>query len=93
MQLQKYIDLCIIDEYAEKDLKMGYSLDVDSLPEHTKSNFLDELMSNDTTVRDLVLHHMQEMINKRLEKLEERERQDQWESYQSIKKGGQHDFA
>jgi hypothetical protein len=73
--LNRYIDICLIDEYADKDLRNGYALDIDSLPEHTRSNFLDELMKHDTSVRDLVLYHMQEMINERLPECELHDRE------------------
>jgi hypothetical protein len=73
--LNQYIDLCLIDEYAEKSFTEGYSLDVDSIPEHDRSNFLDELMRHDTTVRDLVLYHMQKLIDERLPECEVKDRQ------------------
>ena len=65
-ELYKYIDVCLIDEYAEGNFEDGYSLDIDSLPKNEISNFLDRLMQEDTTIRDFVLSHMQQMINERL---------------------------
>jgi hypothetical protein len=73
--LNRYIDIQLIDEYADKDSKDGYSLDIDSIPEHTRANFLDELMKHDTSVRDLVNYAMQEMINERLPECELRDRE------------------
>jgi hypothetical protein len=72
--LNKYIDHCIIDEYATKSLSEGFSLDVDDIPENELSNFLHELMQRDTNVRDYVLHSMQSMINERLRECESTER-------------------
>lgn len=73
-ELNRYIDICLIDEYANKNVNRGYSLDIDSLPEHERSNFLDELMKNDTTVKDLVLFHMQKLIDERLSHCESKDR-------------------
>lgn len=75
-ELYKYVDICLIDEYADKSFTEGYSLDVDDLSEHERSNFLDELMKNDTTVRDLVLFHMQKLIDERLPECEAKDRYD-----------------
>ena len=73
--LNHYVDICIIDEYADKDFQNGYSLDVDDLSEHEKANFLDELMKHDTAVRDLVHYHMQKLIDERLPECEVKDRQ------------------
>jgi hypothetical protein len=73
--LNQYIDLCIIDEYADKSFSEGYSLDVDSLPDNEISNFLDELMKRDTNVRDYVLHCMQQLIDSRLPECEVNDRE------------------
>jgi len=75
-ELNRYIDTCIISEYADKDIHNGYTLDVDSLPEHERANFLDELMKHDTAVRDLVLSHMQKLIDDRLPECEANDRED-----------------
>jgi hypothetical protein len=72
--LNQYVDLCIIDEYADKSFTEGYSLDVDSLPDNEISNFLDELMKRDTTVRDYVRHCMQQIIDSRLPECEVNDR-------------------
>lgn len=64
-----YVDKCLIQEYAIHT-SSGYELDVDDLPESEVHNFLDHLMSDDTSIRDLVKFHMQELINKRLSKTE-----------------------
>lgn len=73
-EIDSYIDVCLIDEYADKDFNEGYQLDVDSLSEHERSNFLDLLMKHDTTVRDLVLYNMQKLINERLPECELKDR-------------------
>ena len=75
MSLDRYIDVCLIEPYAEKNIERGFSLDIDSLPEHERDNFLDMLMKEDTTVRDLVLFHMQQLINKRLPECESNDRE------------------
>lgn len=72
-QLNQFIDKCIIDEYATKDQE-GYTLDVDSIPEHDKALFLEKIMENDTTLRDIVLFHMQRMINDRIPECEVNDR-------------------
>lgn len=77
MSLDRYIDVCLIEPYAEKDIERGYTLDIDSLPEHERDNFLDMLMKEDTTVRDLVLFHMQQLINTRLPECEVNDREAQ----------------
>jgi len=64
--LNTYIDRCIIDEYATKNFYRGYTLDINDLPQHERDNFLDQLMANDTAVRDFVLHQMQKLIDERL---------------------------
>lgn len=74
-EINSYIDVCLIDEYAEGDFVNGYSLDVDSLPENERANFLDRLMQEDTAVRDFVLFHMQKLINARLPEREAVDRQ------------------
>lgn len=75
MELDRYIDLCLIEPYAEKDIERGYSLDIDSIPEHERANFLDAIMQEDTTLRDLVLFHMQKLINDRLPECEVNDRE------------------
>lgn len=73
--LNTYIDASLIDEYADKSLD-GYSLDVDSLPDHEISNLLDRCMQEDTAIRDFVLAKMQEMIDTRLPEFEAQDRFD-----------------
>lgn len=75
MTVNQYIDLCLIDEYADKDHVNGFALDLDDLPKHEIDNFLDVLMEDDTAVRDLILSHMQKLID---ERLPERERDTRW---------------
>lgn len=74
--INSYIDRCLLDEYADKDLENGFSLDIDFLPEYEIENFLDQLMKNDTTIRDLVYYHMQKLINRRLSEYESENRYD-----------------
>lgn len=66
MNIKKYIERCLIDEYAYKSFKNGYSLDVSDLPENELSNFLDMLFKHDYHTRDLILDRMQDMINERI---------------------------
>ncbi len=73
-KINSYIDRCLIDEYAHKSFKNGYSLDLDSLPEHEIYNFLEKLMENDTKVRDLVRYEMQQLIDNRLPEVEAEDR-------------------
>lgn len=72
--LNHYIDICLIDEYADKDFRNGYALDVDSLSEHERSNFLDEIMKHDTSLRELILMGMQKLIDDRLPECEVKDR-------------------
>lgn len=74
--LDQYIDVCIIQEHAYKNFSDGYSLDIDDLSDHDRDNFLAELMKYDTTVRDLVHFHMQQLIDKRLKECESNDRYD-----------------
>ena len=74
MKLEQYIDLCLIDEYADKSFAHGYSLDLDNLPDHEVENFLDHLMKNDTAVREYVRIKMQEYIDARLPECEAEDR-------------------
>jgi hypothetical protein len=60
-QINRYIDSCLIDEYAN-----NYTLDVEHLPAHERTDFLDYLMEHDNVIRDIVHFHMQGLINKRL---------------------------
>jgi hypothetical protein len=73
-EINSYIDRCLIDEYATKSFDEGYSLDVDDLSEHERSNFLDVLMKHDTNVRDYVLFQMQKLIDQRLPQVEVEDR-------------------
>lgn len=75
MTLDRYIDVCLIEPYADKDIERGFSLDIDTIPEHERDNFLDMIMKEDTTLRDLVLFHMQQLINSRLPECESNDRE------------------
>lgn len=72
--LNKFIDLCLIDTYADKTSR-GFQLDVSSLPSNEQENFLDQLMQNDSTIRDIVTYHMQKLIDERLSFKESRDSQ------------------
>lgn len=66
MNIKKYIERNLIDEYAYKSLKHGYSLDICDLPPNEISHFLDILFKHDYHTRDLILDRMQDLINERL---------------------------
>lgn len=68
--LDKFIDRCLIDEYATKDKKGTYHLDVDNLPANELSRFVDEVMKSDCNAREEMLIAMQKMLNARLVKKE-----------------------
>jgi|GEM_PF-2140544 len=87
--LNTYIDACILDEYAAKSFNEGYSLDVDSLPEHEVTNFLDRLMQEDTGIRELVMLKMQEMIDARLPEYESQDRFDRGQRMMRLSNGDQ----
>lgn len=62
-----YIDTCLIQEYGVPNRELNaYELDLDDIPENEKDNFLYHLMQEDTTVRDVVHHHMERLLQKRL---------------------------
>jgi hypothetical protein len=65
MNINKYIDCYLINEYANKSLA-GYTLDVETLPDNELSSFLDLLMSKDAALRESVVSHMQDLIDQRL---------------------------
>jgi hypothetical protein len=66
--IEKYIDYNLINEYADKNQKHGYLLDIVSsdITDHERSNFLDILFKNDPIIRPLILDRMQELIDQRL---------------------------
>ena len=66
MNVRNYIERCLIDEYAYKSHKNGYSLDVCDLPANELANFLDLLFTKDDYTRDLILDRMQDLINERI---------------------------
>lgn len=66
-RINTYIDHCLIQEYGVPNTELNcFELDIDDLPKNEIENFLDRLMQEDTTVRDMVRHHMQQLIEKRL---------------------------
>jgi hypothetical protein len=64
--LSKYIDNNIIDEYANKKSRDGYSLDVSDIPKHDIENFLSYLFEHDEVMEELVLDRMQDLIDEEL---------------------------
>jgi hypothetical protein len=70
MNIRKYIDLNLIDEYAYKSLRNGYSLDVCDIPANEIAHFLDILFKHDFHTRDLILDRMQDLINDRIQMVE-----------------------
>lgn len=66
--INAYIDVNLIGFYAQLGSD-GKELDLDDLPDPEVKDFLDYLMSKDTTIRDVVRHHMQCLINKRLDEV------------------------
>ena len=77
MTIERYIDRCLLDEYATKDYQDGYTLYVDDLPAQEIDNFLDKLMQDDTAIRDFVRHQMQQLIDERLPQYEANHRYSQ----------------
>jgi hypothetical protein len=75
--LNKYVDRCLIDEYADKNLEEGHILDIDSVPENEQTNFLIKLFETDTGLRDFALHYMQKMIDERLPEVTKNDRFEQ----------------
>lgn len=63
--LNRYIDNCIINEYAAKK-QDGYTLDVKKLPQNEIDHFLDELMNKDMYIKELILERMQDLIDQRI---------------------------
>ncbi len=64
-ELNKYIDRCVIDEYAVRT-EDGFMLDVDDIPDHEKLTFLMKLLEEDTPLRDIALTLMQKLIDDRI---------------------------
>jgi hypothetical protein len=74
IELEKFIDRCIIDEYATKNLEEGYYLDVDQIPAHDQNILLAKMLEADTALRDHALSCMQKMIDERITEVELEER-------------------
>jgi hypothetical protein len=66
MNLKKYINLCLIDDYADKDFKNGFSLCVSSLPDKELNNFLEIMVKHDPIMKELILDRMQELIDEHM---------------------------
>ncbi len=68
--INTYIDRCLIEEYGTPNPSLNaFELDLDDVPDHEIDNFLHVLMSDDTTVRDVVRAHMTKLIEKRLQEV------------------------
>lgn len=68
--INTYIDHCLIQEYGVPNKELNcFELDIDDLPKNEIENFLDRLMQEDTTVRDVVRYHMQKLIEERLSEM------------------------
>ena len=72
--LEKFIDRCIIDEYATKNLEEGYYLDVNQIPEHDQNMLLAKMFEADTNLRNYAISCMQNMIDERIVEVELEER-------------------
>ena|ERR1700685_165321 len=72
-KLSRYINSCIIDEYAEKGHPDGYYLDVTKLPAHEINDFLNALMENDGAAREMILDRMQELVDSAIPFVESRD--------------------
>lgn len=70
MELNKYIDNSLIQEYAHKDFEQGYLLDAVDLPKHEQANFLSMLLEHDEILKEKILDRMQELINSRIPEVE-----------------------
>lgn len=68
--IDRYIDRNIVDEYADKSLKYGYSLNINDIPTHDLSNLIDFMLKHDGGLKDLVLDHIQDHVDERLNEME-----------------------
>ena len=85
MRSNNYIDRCLIEEYGSKDLRNGYTLYVEDIPQHEIMNFLEVAMEEDTSIRDFVLYEMQKMINSRIGQAEANDRTERkYTTYEGI---------
>ncbi len=76
ISLTKYIDLILIDDHADKDLKHGVSLDVNTLPIYEFNNFLEKLIQHDPIMDEIIRNRMQELIDRRISIVESKYRYD-----------------
>ena len=70
----RFLDLCVIDEYATKDFRDGWSLDADNIPRCDIETLVNLLMQEDTAVRDTIMSHIQTLIDERIRDREVNER-------------------
>lgn len=64
--IAKYIENSLIDEYADKKGRDGYSLEVYDLPKHEIDNFLTFLFEHDEGLREHILDRMQDLLDSQL---------------------------
>lgn len=74
--INRYIERCLIDEYAYKH-RSGYSLSVSDLPDSEIQNFLEFLFKNDPATKEMITDRMQELIEQRLPFAESQDKYDQ----------------
>lgn len=74
--IEQYIERILIDEYADKDFKDGYSLAVSDIPILELENFISILFREDPIGRDLILDRIQELIDQRLPFVESKDKYD-----------------
>jgi hypothetical protein len=74
--IEKYVDRCLIDEYADKNTQYGYSLTVSELSDHEKNNFFNFLFKHDDVLQELIMDRMQELVEERLPIVESQKFQD-----------------
>ena len=65
---ERYMDLCIIDEYADKDLQCGYSIDISDIPIEEIHNLIDVLLTHDMNFRDFIFDHLGDILTRRVNK-------------------------
>lgn len=64
--IDHYIDLNILDEYADKPFFHGYSLDVSDIPSHELSNLIELLVQRDPAMREIIVGYVQQKIDARI---------------------------
>lgn len=72
--IDQYIDHCVIDDYADKDLNCGYNLQACDLPSHEQQNIVSILLEKDEVLKEKVQDYIQLLIDARLNEMESRDR-------------------